>query len=251
MKPHHAPWLAIALLALAPAAIAQRGSGSREPAPKKLYCWNQNGQRVCSDALPPEAINYAREEISAKSGLRTGEVMRVLSPEERAVAEVEAAQRALDKAAVDMRRRTDEAMLMSYRDESELRRVFAERTTLVDNNVQTARYNVVSLREGLVSLLRAAGDRELNEQTISSEMNGNIRVRHAELVRQRQLQASFETQRAELDSEIADILLRYRTMKGLITPAGTPPAGGADAGADAAPAAPAPAPAPAPAATRQ
>ncbi|WP_411833825.1 hypothetical protein [Pseudoxanthomonas mexicana] len=237
MRPNHLPWLAVALLALAPAALAQRSSSGKAPAqPKKLYCWNQDGQRVCSDALPPEAINYAREEISAKSGLRTGEVDRVLTEEERAVAAVEAAQRALDKAAAEMRRRTDEAMLMSYRNEEELRRVFTERTALVDNNVQTARYNVVSLREGLVSLLRAAGDRELSGQAVSSEMRGNIRLRHAELLRQRQLQASFETQRADLDVEIADILRRYRTMKGLIAPEGATPADGAAAAAPDAPA---------------
>ena len=41
--------------------------------------------------------------------------------------------------------------------------------------------------------------------------------RHAELVRTRRLQQSFEKQRAELDVEIADILQRFRSMKG-ITP---------------------------------
>ncbi|SOD54841.1 hypothetical protein SAMN06296416_105114 [Pseudoxanthomonas wuyuanensis] len=215
------PWLALALLTLAPAALAQKTKVDAPP--KKLYCWNENGQRVCSDALPPEAVNYAREEISAKSGLRTGEVNRTLTAEERAQAAAEAAQRALDKAAEDTRRRTDQAMLMSYRTEDDLRRVFNERTAIVDNNVQTARYNVASLREGLISLLQTAGDRELSERPVSAEMTQNIRLRHAELVRQRQLQASFESQRGELDIEIEDILQRYRTMKGSL-PADSAPA---------------------------
>ncbi|KAF1718866.1 hypothetical protein CSC75_17675 [Pseudoxanthomonas wuyuanensis] len=211
----------MALLTLAPAALAQKTKVDAPP--KKLYCWNENGQRVCSDALPPEAVNYAREEISAKSGLRTGEVNRTLTAEERAQAAAEAAQRALDKAAEDTRRRTDQAMLMSYRTEDDLRRVFNERTAIVDNNVQTARYNVASLREGLISLLQTAGDRELSERPVSAEMTQNIRLRHAELVRQRQLQASFESQRGELDIEIEDILQRYRTMKGSL-PADSAPA---------------------------
>ncbi|MEL1263138.1 hypothetical protein [Pseudoxanthomonas putridarboris] len=199
--------LAGALLALAPAAIAQK-------APKKLFCWEENGRRVCSDALPPEAVNAAREEISAASGLRTGEIGRALTDEERAQAAVEAQQRMMDKAAEETRRRTDAAMLLSYRSEDDLRRVFTERTTIVDNNVRTARYNVVSLREGLVSLLQTAGDRELAGRPVAPEMAANIRQRHAELVRTRRLQQSFETQRAELDVEIADILQRYRTMTG-------------------------------------
>lgn len=216
------PWLALALLTLAPTALAQKSKVDAPP--KKLYCWNENGQRVCSDALPPEAVNYAREEISAKSGLRTGEINRTLTAEERAQAAAEAAQRALDKAAEDTRRRTDQAMLMSYRTEDDLRRVFNERTAIVDNNVQTARYNVSSLREGLVSLLQTAGDRELSERPVSAEMTQNIRLRHAELVRQRQLQTSFESQRRELDTEIDDILQRYRTMKGLLPAESAAPA---------------------------
>lgn len=190
-------------------AIAQ----DKAPAAKKLYCWNENGQRVCSDALPPEAVNQARQEISMSSGLQTGEVQRALTDEERAAAAVEAAQREADQAAEETRRRTDRAMLMSYRSEEDLRRVFNERTAIVDNNVRTARYNVASLREGLVSLLQVAGDRELSALPVTGEMTQNIRNRHADLLRQMQLQASFERQRLELDDEIVDILRRYREMK--------------------------------------
>ena len=53
--------LLAACAALAPAALAQKPDA---PA-KKLYCWNENGHRVCSDALPAEAVNRARDEISA------------------------------------------------------------------------------------------------------------------------------------------------------------------------------------------
>ena len=42
-----------------------------------------------------------------------------------------------------------------------------------------------------------------------------IASRHRELQRQRLLQASFERQRVELDTEIADILRRYRELKGI------------------------------------
>lgn len=190
-------------------AIAQ----DKGPVAKKLYCWNENGQRVCSDALPPEAVNQARQEISMSSGMQTGEVQRAMTDEERAAAAVQAAQRDADMAAEETRRRTDRAMLMSYRSEEDLRRVFNERTAIVDNNVRTARYNVASLREGLVSLLQAAGDRELSGQPVSGEMTQSIRNRHTDLLRQMQLQASFERQRLELDDEIVDILGRYREMK--------------------------------------
>jgi actin-related protein len=206
------PLLLLAMCAvLSPLAQAQKGEG---PA-KKLYCWNENGQRVCSDALPADAVNRARDEISAKSGMRTATVERALTEEEKAQAESEAQQRKVDEAAAATRRRTDQAMLASYQSEAELGRVFAERTGIVDNSIRTARYNVVSLREGLVSLLQAAGDRELEGKPVPPEMAANIGQRHRELVRQQQLQASFEKQRVELDAEIADIVQRYRQMKGM------------------------------------
>src|SRR5687768_7005461 len=76
-----------------------------QPAPsKKLYCWNQGGQRVCSDALPPEAVNQARDEFNAKSGLRSGVVGRALSAEERAAAAADAAQQRADQAALETRK---------------------------------------------------------------------------------------------------------------------------------------------------
>ncbi len=186
----------------------------KEAAAKKLYCWDDNGQRVCSDALPAEAVNRAREEISVNSGLKTGEVGRALTAEERVQAAADAAQQALDLAALDTRRRTEQAMLTSYRSEEELRRVFNERTAIVDNNINTASYNVASLRDGLVTLLRTAGDRELAGKPVSPEVATNIRNRHAELLHMLRLQASFERQRTELEQEVSETLQRYRIMKG-------------------------------------
>ena len=202
-------WLLLGTVVSSPA-VAQKTDASA----KKLYCWNENGQRVCSDALPAEAVNRAREEISASSGMRTAEVARAMSEEERAQAAAEEQQRQVDQAAADTRRRTEQAMLASYQSEDDLRRVFNERTSIVDNSIRTARYNVTSLREGLVSMLQTAGNRELEGKPVAPTMAENIRSRHRELLRQRQLQASFERQRAELDTEIAEITRRYRELKG-------------------------------------
>ncbi|MBB4129660.1 hypothetical protein GGR61_001468 [Xanthomonas arboricola] len=185
----------------------------RPAAAKKLYCWNQNGARVCSDTLPPEAVNQARDEFNAKSGMRSAEVQRAMSSDERAAAAASEQQRQADLAAEQMRQRTDQAMLMSYQSEDDLRRVFNERIAIIDNNIHTARFNVTSLREGLTSLLRAAGDRELAGQAIADKLAGDIQQRHRELLAQLRLQTGFEQQRLALDSEIADILVRYRAMK--------------------------------------
>ncbi|AKC86563.1 hypothetical protein [Pseudoxanthomonas suwonensis] len=180
---------------------------------KKLYCWNENGQRKCADSLPPEAMAAAREEISISSGMRTGEVQRALTDEERAAQAEEETRRRMESLAAETRRRTDQAMLTSFQTEDELRRVFAERVNLVDNSINTSRYNVSSLREGLVTLLRTAGERELAGKPIPEKLATDIRTRHTQLRYNTALQASFERQRAELDVEIDDILRRYRELR--------------------------------------
>ncbi|HDS0924692.1 TPA: hypothetical protein QDZ10_003184 [Stenotrophomonas maltophilia] len=209
----------IGLLLAAPMLPAQAQSKhSNTPAkPKKLFCWNEGKERICSDALPQDAVNNAREEFSVSSGLRKGGVERTLTEDERADAAVAAAQRQLDQAAEDTRKRTEQAMLSTYQDEADLRRVFVERTGILDNNVQTANYNVASLRSALVTLLGSAGDRELAGQPVVPKQAEDIRLRHAELVAQKRMQASYVEQRKALDVEIEETLQRYRLLKGVST----------------------------------
>ena len=213
MTPVNTTMLGSVLVALAAGLALPVAAQDKGGAGKKLYCWTQNSQRTCADSLPPEAMAAAREEISVSSGMRTGEVQRALTDEERAAqAEAEALRRT-EAAAAETRRRTDQAMLTSFQTEDELRRVFTERVGLVDNAIATARYNVVSLREGLVTLLRVAGERELSGKPGPETTATDIRVRHAQLRYHAALERSFERQRAELDVEIEDILQRFRVLK--------------------------------------
>jgi len=214
MMPKTTRMLLGAAVVLALSAMAQAHAKAGDPgARKKLYCWNQNGQRICSDTLPSEAVNQARDEINASNGMVSAAVDRQLTADERAAAAAAAAQAQADLAAEETRKRTDQAMLLSFHTEEELMRVFSDRTALIDNNVQTARYNVDSLRAGLVSLLRDAGDRELAGGVVPDKLAKDIQARHRELLWQQHLQASFERQRRELDGEIEQILQRYRAMK--------------------------------------
>nr|WP_303750087.1 hypothetical protein [Stenotrophomonas sp. 610A2] len=186
---------------------------------KKLYCWDEGGKRICSDTLPPEAVNKAREEFNARSGIRGAEVQRALTAEERADAALAKAQQEVDAAAADTRKRTEQAMLSTYGSEDDLRRVFSERTAIVDNNIKTAIFNVTSLRGALASQLAGAGNRELAGQKVPDKQAGEIRQRHNELLAQLRLQTAFEQQRQALEVEIAESLARYRELKGIAAPA--------------------------------
>lgn len=211
--------IAVALLLALPLVVQAQQNGRKaqraNTAPKKLYCWNQGAERICSDALPADAVNSAREEFSADTGLRRGQVGAALDADERAAAASAAAQARLDEMAQQTRQRTEQAMLSNYADEAALRAVFAERAGILDNNIATARYNVASLREGLVSALSSAAERELAAAKVSDKQLQVIRQRHGELLVQQRMQSNFERQRGELDVEIEATVQRFRTLKGV------------------------------------
>ena len=222
MKPKSSATIAVALMLLATVpALAQNKPADTG---KKLYCWDEGGKRTCSDTLPPEAVNNAREEFNARSGLRSAEVQRALTAEEQADAALADAQARVDAAAVETRKRTEQAMLSTYGSEDALRRVFSERAAIVDNNIKTAAYNVASLRNALATQLQAAGNKELSGQKVSEKQDADIRQRHGELQAQLRLQAAFEHQRKTLEVEINETLARYRVLKGIV-----PADGGASA----------------------
>ncbi|MGH8054906.1 MAG: hypothetical protein ACREP4_13410 [Stenotrophomonas sp.] len=213
---------ATGLLMLAALALPAIAQNKPEAASKKLYCWdNARGERICSDTLPAEAVNNARQEFNARSGLRSADVERALTSEERADAALAQAQAEVDAAAVETRKRTEQAMLATYGSEDALRRVFNERTAIVDNNIKTASYNVTSLREALAAQLLSAGNKELAGQKVPDKQAEEIRQRHNELLAQLRLQTAFQQQRQTLEVEIAESLARYRELKGIVPAAET------------------------------
>ena len=222
MRPKSSATIITALMLLA--AVPALAQNKPADTGKKLYCWDEGGKRTCSDTLPPEAVNNAREEFNARSGLRSAEVQRALTAEEQADAALADAQAQVDAAAVETRKRTEQAMLSTYGSEDALRRVFSERAAIVDNNIKTAAYNVASLRNALATHLQAAGTKELSGQKVSEKQDADIRQRHGELQAQLRLQAAFEHQRKTLEVEINETLARYRVLKGIV-----PADGGASA----------------------
>jgi len=220
MNKLYAP-LALALTAalLAGPAGAQQKAG---PQPKKLYCWNEGGRKVCGDALPATAVDSARTEISSKSGLPTGQVGRALTAEERLAAAAQAEidrQNQFKEAAQRMR---EHAMAESYATEADLRRAFNDRIALLDDTIKAAQLSIGGLRQSLISLLRQAGEAELAGKPVPANLAGTIRTQHAELLRQQGLLASHRQNRSEIDVELDHALQTYRTLKGPKTPAVVP-----------------------------
>lgn len=203
----------MALLALAPSALAQK---SGEPT-KKLYCWTENGRKVCGDALPATAVDSARTEISANSGLPTGHLERAPSADERSAAAARAEADRLGSLADEARLRREMAMVESYASETELRRAYENRISLSEGTVKASRMSVAGLRQSLLTLLQRAGNAELSGKPVVRPLATNIRQQHGELLRQQAMLVQQQHDASTIESEFADALTRYRALK-------TPPA---------------------------
>lgn len=205
--------------------LATTASAQDKGKTKKLYCWEEKGQKVCGDALPAEAAGSARSEFSAKSGRRVGEVARALTGEERTAAEIAAKQAVVDAEAEAMRKRREHAIAESYATEADLRRAFQERIDLLDATLKASNLGVTALRQSLLGLLRQAGELELGGKPVPPTTANNIVVQHTELRRRERILAQQRLDRAELDNELNRVLERYRAMKqpvGVVAPAPAP-----------------------------
>lgn len=196
------------LLVCAAAAAAQQGAPDR-----KVYCWDEGSRRVCGDALPASAVNAARTEISTRSGLRTAEVGRAPTAEERDAAAAAARQARLDAEAEAARHRSELAMIESYATEADLRRAYGERIVLVEEAIKTSRMGVANLRNSLLSLLRQAGELELQEAPVRKPLVDGIRAQRADLLRQLAILDQQLGDQAALDGDLQAALGRYRELK--------------------------------------
>jgi hypothetical protein len=213
MKRHTTTRLCLALaatMATAMPAHAQQGGAAPQ---KKLYCWNENGRKVCGDALPAEQAANARTEISARSGRALTRVDRTLTGQERSAAEAQARDAQLAADGERARIRRDLAMVESYATENDLRRAFNERIVLVDEGIKTSVLGEANLRLGLVGLLTQAANLELNGKPVAKPLHDGILKQRAELTRQLQVLAAQRTERATLDGDLASALQRYRDLK--------------------------------------
>lgn len=201
--------IALLLVSLAPLALAQK---SDAPA-KKLYCWNEGGRKVCGDALPSTAVDAARTEINASSGMATARIDRALTPEERAAADAAAQTEAQARAAAEAEMRRFMAMVQSFDTEDALRRAFDNRIALNRDSIKTARMGIAGVRTMLVDLLRRAGQAELSQRPVPKKLADDIRGQHLQLMRQQAVLARLQRDEQTIRAQLDEAVTRYRELR--------------------------------------
>ena len=82
-------WTLTLLAAAFAVGVAPLADAQQKPKEKKLYCWDEGGHRVCSDALPASAVGRQRTEFDQNTGTAVRHVARALTAEESARAAIE------------------------------------------------------------------------------------------------------------------------------------------------------------------
>ena len=214
------------------AAVLAAGAAGAQDKGKKLYRWvDKDGKVQFSDALPPEAVDQARTEINAESGMATRSIGRALTREERADKVALDAQTATATKKADLVRQSEEAMIASFQDEAELKRSFGIRTDLLQQTLDAIEAGIGSQRASLASLLADAAEAELAGRPVNPKQASGIRELHTEMGKQQQMLVLKQGELVDLDKELARLVKRFRDIKvGGAAPAPTAPAPAPPAG---------------------
>lgn len=218
-------------------AVLAAGLADAQNKPKKLYRWvDKDGKVQFSDTLPAEAVDQARTEINAQSGMATAQVDRALTAEERAAKEKADAELARAEKDAEQARMTEEAMIASFQTEEDLKRSFQVRVELMQQTLDAIEAGIGSQRASLSALLGQAAEAELAGQPVMSKQTATIQELHSEMVKQQQMLVLKQGELEHLDQELVRLIERFRELKAPRSesaPAATPAEPAAEAGAQA------------------
>lgn len=186
---------------------------------KKLYRWvDKDGKVQISDQLPPEAVNQARKEINAK-GESTGTVDRALTDEERAAQAKLALEQETAKKMTDQQARIEQAMLINYATEDDLRRTYKERIDLLQQTIESTDISIKSIHGSLTGMLAQASEAELTNRPIDAVRKKQIQDLHNEMLKQQLSQIASRGDVKTMEAEFNVVLARYRELRGSATAA--------------------------------
>lgn len=208
--------LLASVLALAVAGVAVGQAASSE---RRLYRWTDASGKVhYTDALPPEVVDKARQELSAQTGLIREAVGRALTAEERLEAAARAEAEAVRRTWIENTRRADEAKVSSFRSEDELRAAYAERASIIDETLTSLQAAIDAQRESLMQQLALAGDAELAARAVPERNAAIIGELRREIINQEKavLLRAAEQQALQEELERLVVLFQQREAKGLV-----------------------------------
>lgn len=184
-----------------------------------IKCWtNSDGVRECGNAVPPEYAQKSYREMS-ETGVTVGTTDRAKSKEELRIQREEEARAAAIQAEearkIRERKTKDRVLLSTFTTEKDLTLAHEGQVAAIDIRIDHTERILNQLEKSLQDLHAQAARLERSGKTITPELKAKI----AKVQRQLQDSHSFiekrRLQKAELASQFAEDLDRYRELKGL------------------------------------
>ncbi len=206
--------LAVSAVAVSPVADAQsRKKGPNDKVAKKLYRWvDADGKIQYSDALPAEAIDRARQEISL-SALTRKDVGRQLTEEERAEEQARAAEEAQIVRSEQQRIKAQEAILTSFQNAEDLKRAYDERRNMLTDNLVSLEASLSAQRNSLMDVLNVAGESELQRKPVAKKHAESIAALRVEMIKQESQLAASKIEAEAIEQEMQQMMKLFAERK--------------------------------------
>jgi len=140
----------------------------------KIQCWiDENGQRMCGDAIPPKYAGTAHEGIN-KRGVSVQQVPRALTPEEQVEVEKARVRAEAEEKAAQHQRAYDRYLLESYTTTADLEKQRDTRVEALDTRIELVKSAQVSSQAQLDSLVARKQQLQKENKPIDKKLEQQI-----------------------------------------------------------------------------
>ncbi len=191
------------------------------PVSAAIKCWtNDDGVRECGNTVPPEYAQKAHRELTAE-GITVGTTKRAKSKEELRIERAEAARtkatRMEEERKIRAREAKDRVLLSTFTTEKELALVHEGQVAAIDIRIDHTEQILGQLEHSMRQLHSQAAKLERGGKPITPELESRIAKNERKMRDSHDIIERRRRQKAEMDAQYAEDVIRYRELKGIKT----------------------------------
>ena len=180
------------------------------------YKWvDRSGQTHYSDVLSRDATQLGYQIVN-KDGIVVKRINRLMTEDERAAAERQAARAKVEKDAIEASLRNDRQMLAAFPNESDMSTMHRLTLNQLDQSLRAGRDGLKTQEGNLADLLARADDMQHREVKVSAQLAKQIVDLRGQIEQQRNFVNRTQRDREEIAASQRDQLQHYRSLKAAI-----------------------------------
>ncbi|OGS92508.1 MAG: hypothetical protein A2061_10790 [Gallionellales bacterium GWA2_59_43] len=183
------------------------------PASAKLYKWvDDKGTTHYGETIPPEYANRDRAELNQAG--REVNKKEILTPEERAAKEQEAALKREEELAAKERKRRDKALLNTYSNSKEIDLARSRNLQQVEGRINSANSQIKMARENLTGFQHEADALTKAGKKIHPSLQEDLKESRARLNKLQQELKKAQEEKAAVEARYDADKARYQELTG-------------------------------------